>query len=145
MVEASPVKFYLAKYFLLVIALLQWVIGAILLYLDEFTFFNLTIDGLFILVGVLLIFLFVRFNEKLKRVAIGKNKFVILEGHYNIRFEWPEVRYIRIVPFLNLCKVKFRGKKGSLYFFSTKNVRSALERLSMHSGNKKKPESIVDK
>jgi hypothetical protein len=144
MVEASPVKFYFAKYFLLVIAILQWTIGAILLYLDEFTFFNLTIDGLFILLGVLLIFLFIRFNEKLKRVAIGKNKFVILEGHYNIRFEWPEVRYIRIVPFLNLCKVKFRGKKGSLYFFSTKNVRSALERLSMHSG-KKKPEDIVNK
>jgi hypothetical protein len=140
MVEANPVKFYFAKYFLLAIAVLQWLIGAILLYLDEFTFFNLAIDGLFIIIGILLVILFLKVSEKIKRVAIGKNKFVILEGHYNIRFEWPEVKSIRIVPFLNLCKVKFRGKKGSLYFFSTKNLRSALEKLSNHLEERRKRE-----
>jgi hypothetical protein len=133
MVEANPVKFYLAKYFLLVIAMMQWIIGAILLYLDDFTVFNLAVDGTFILIGILLVILFVKVSERIKRVAIGKNKFVILEGHYNIRFEWPEVKSIRIVPILNLCKVRFRGKKGNLYFFSTKNVRSALEKLSILS------------
>jgi hypothetical protein len=133
MVEANPVKFYLAKYSLLVIALMQWMIGAVLLYLDEFTFLNLAIDGLFIIVGVLLVILFIKVSDKIKRVAIGKNKFVILEGHYNIRFEWPEVKSIQIVPFVNLCKVRFRGKKGNLYFFSTKNLRSALEKLSIHT------------
>jgi hypothetical protein len=133
MVEANPVKFYLAKYSLLAIALMQWMIGAVLLYLDEFTFFNLAIDGLFIIVGILLVILFVKVSDKIKRVAIGKNKFVILEGHYNIRFEWPEVKSIHIVPFLNLCKVRFRGKKGNLYFFSTNNLRAALEKLSIHS------------
>src|SRR5436190_7349215 len=110
MVEASPVKFYFAKYFLLAIALMQWLIGAVLLYLDEFTFFNFAIDSIFLIIGLLLAVLFVKVSEKIKRVAIGKNKFVILEGHYNIRFEWPEVKSIRIVPFLNLCKVRFRGK-----------------------------------
>ena len=140
MVEANPVKFYLAKYFLLVIAMMTWIIGAVLLYLDEFTVFNLAVDGTFILIGILLVVLFVKVSDRIKRVAIGKNKFVILEGHYNIRFEWPEVKSIRIVPVLNLCKVRFRGKKDSLYFFSTKNVRAALERLSMHSQAKKKRE-----
>lgn len=138
MVEASPVKFYFAKYFLLVVALLQWLTGATLLYLDEFTFFNLAIDGTLIVAGILLVILFVKFSDKIKRVAVGKNKFVILEGHYNIRFEWPEVKYIRIIPVVNLCKVKFRGKKGSLYFFSAGNVRAALERLSVHTTKKAK-------
>ena len=133
MVEANPVKFYFAKYFLLVIALMQWTIGAVLLYLDEFTFFNLAVDSLFIIIGLLLVILFVKVSEKIKRVAFGKNKFVVLEGHYNIRFEWPDVKSIQIVPFLNLCKVRFRGKKGNLYFFSTKNLRSALEKISNHS------------
>ena len=133
MVEANPFKFYFAKYFLLVIALMQWITGAVLLYLDEFTFFNLAVDGLFIIVGLLLAILFVKVSEKIKRVAFGKNKFVVLEGHYNIRFEWPDVKSIQIVPFLNLCKVRFRGKKGNLYFFSTENLRSALEKISNHS------------
>jgi hypothetical protein len=138
MVEANPVKFYFAKYFLLVVAMFQWLIGAVLLYLDEFTFFNLAIDGLFIVGGILLIILFVKVSERIKRVAIGKNKFVILEGHYNVRFEWPEVKSIQIFPVINLCKVKFRGKKGSLYFFSTGNVRAALEKLSNHAEERKK-------
>ena len=133
MVEASPVKFYFAKYFLLAIALMVWLIGAVLLYLDEFTFFNLAVDSTFILMGIFLVVLFVKVSEKIKRVAIGKNKFVILEGHYNIRFEWPEVKSIRIVPVLNLCKVRFRGTKEPMYFFSTKNLRSALEKLSRHA------------
>lgn len=138
MVEANPVKFYFAKYFLLVIALMQWTIGAVLLYLDELTFFNLAVDSLFIIIGLLLVILFVKVSEKIKRVAFGKNKFVVLEGHYNIRFEWPDVKSIQIVPFLNLCKVRFRGKKGNLYFFSTRNLRSALEKLANHSAPEKR-------
>jgi hypothetical protein len=137
MVEANPFKFYVAKYILLAIALMLWMTGAVLLYLDEFTFPNLAIDGLFIIVGVVLAVLFVKVSGKIKRVAIGKNKFVILEGHNNVRFEWPEVKYIRIVPVVNLCRVKFRGKKGSLYFFSTGNLRSALEKLSAHLQQRK--------
>ena len=125
---------------MLVFALLQWGTGAILLYLDEFTFFNLTVDGLFIILGILLVVLFIKVRERIKRVAIGKNKFVVLEGHYNIRFEWPEVKSLRIVPFLNLCKVKFRGRKGSFYFFSNGNLRAALEKLSNHVREQKKKE-----
>jgi hypothetical protein len=140
MVEANPIKFYLAKYILLVVALLLWTTGAILLYLDEFTLPNLAFDGLFILIGIVLIFLFIKISSKIKRVAIGVNKFVILEGHYNIRFEWPEVKSLRIVPFLNLCKVRFKGKKGSFYFFATSRIRTALELLSARSTQRKKKE-----
>ncbi len=137
MVEASPVKFYFAKYFLLAVALVQLMTGFVLLYLDEFTLFNFAFDSMFIFLGILLVILFAKVSEKIKRVAIGKNKFVILEGHYNIRFEWPEVKSIQIVPILNLCRVRFRGKKDNLYFFSTATVRSALEKLSVRAEKSK--------
>jgi hypothetical protein len=140
MVEAHPIKFYLAKYILLVIALVLWTTGAVLLYLDEFTLPNLAFDGLFILTGVVLIVLFIKVSSRIKRVAIGVNKFVILEGHYNIRFEWPEVKSLRIVPFLNLCKVRVKGKKGSFYFFATSRLRTAMELLSTRSQQRKKKE-----
>lgn len=140
MFEANPLKFYLAKYILLVVALVLWSIGAVLLYLDEFTLPNLALDGLFILTGLFLIGLFLRFSSRLKRVAVGKNKLIILEGHENIRFEWPEIKSLRIVPFFNLCKIKIRGKKGTFYFFVSGSIRSALETLSQNLQERKKKE-----
>jgi hypothetical protein len=140
MFEANPLKFYLAKYILLVVALVLWSIGAVLLYLDELTLPNLALDGLFILTGLFLIGLFLRFSSRLKRVAVGKNKLIILEGHENIRFEWPEIKSLRIVPFFNLCKIKLRGKKGTFYFFVSGRIRSALETLSQNLQERKKKE-----
>ena len=143
MVEASPIKFYLAKYILLVIALLLWVTGAVLLYLDEFTLPNLAFDGLFILIGVILIVMFVRLSSRLKRVAISLNKFVILEGHENIRFEWPEVKSFKVLPFINVCTVRLR-KRGSIYFFFAGNIRSGLESISNRLQQRKKKDFEVN-
>jgi hypothetical protein len=140
MTEANPIKFYMAKYFLLVFALMLWITGAVLLYLDEFTLPNLALDGLFILIGIVLVVVFVKFSSKLKRVVVGPNKFVILEGHSNLRFEWPEVKSFRILPFLNVCHVKLRGKRGSIYFFFTGSIRSMLESISSRFQQTKKGE-----
>lgn len=138
MEEASPIKFYVAKYVLLVIALIAWSAGAVLLYLNEFTLPNLALEGLFILVGVFLVIAFIKFNKKLKRVVVGPNKFVVMENHSNVRFEWPEVKSFRIVPILNLCKVKVRGRRGSFYFFFTGSIRTALEHVSNRLEERKK-------
>jgi hypothetical protein len=139
MTEANPIKFYMAKYVLLVFALMLWTTGAVLLYLDEFTLPNLALDGLFILIGIVLIVVFVKFSSKLKRVAVGPNKFVILEGHSNLRFEWPEVKSFKILPFLNVGHVKLRGK-GSIYFFFAGSIRSVLESISRRFQQTKKEE-----
>ena len=144
MVEASPVKFYIAKYFSLVIALLLWTIGAFLLLFGEITLPYIILDVLFFFLGLALVYMFSQISSKIKRVAIGENKFVILEGDSNTRFEWQEVRSFTILPFINLCKVKVKGKKGSFYFFFAGNVNllSSIKNLAQSIARKKtSPES----
>jgi len=129
MVEANPVKFYLAKYFFLALALIQFATGAILFYLDEINLINLSIISLFIVLGIVAVVFYSIVSDKIKRVAIGNNKFVILQEDVNIRFGYPDIKSWRIVPFINLCKVRIKGKKGSIYFFLAGNIRALLESL----------------
>jgi hypothetical protein len=69
-------------------------------------------------------------NSKVKRVAVGKNKIVIMDGDRNIRFDWPEVKSLRLIPFFNLYKLKVKGKRNPIYFFPSKNVDPAFGLLA---------------
>jgi hypothetical protein len=122
MVEASPVKFYFAKYFFLAFAIIQWSVGGLILFNYEINAKNFFGSLIFFTLGLVFLFLFLVISDKIRRVAVGKNKIVILEGHRNTRFEWPEVKSLRIVPFLNLYKLKIKGKKGTIYFFPSRNI-----------------------
>jgi hypothetical protein len=122
MIEASPVKFYLARFFFLVFALIQWLVAAILLMQFEFTNKNFFIALIFVTLGLIFFYIFLIVNDKVKRVAIGKNKIVIIEGDKNSRFSWPEVKSLKIIPFFNLYRLRLRGKKKSIYFFPAKNI-----------------------
>jgi len=126
MIEASPVKFYFAKFFFLVFACIQWLVAAILLI--RFSFSNKTffIILVFILLGLIFFYIFLVVNDKVKRVAIGKNKIVIIEGDKNSRFSWPEVKSLKIIPFFNVYKLRLRGKKNPIYFFPAKNIDPAF-------------------
>jgi hypothetical protein len=126
MVEASPVKFYFAKYFFLAFAVVQWIVGGLIVFEREFNAKNFFIALIFFTIGLILLFIFSLISDKIRRVAVGKNKIVVLEGHRNIRFEWPEVKSLKIVPFFNLYKLKIRGKKGSIYFFPSRNIDPAF-------------------
>ena len=137
MVEASPVKFYIAKYFSLVVALLLWTIGALLLLFGEITLPYIILDVLFFLLGLFLVYLFSAISSRIKRVAVGENKFVILEGRFNTRFEFHEVKSFTVLPFINLCKVKVKGKKGSFYFFFAGNVISSIRNFAQVMSRKK--------
>ncbi len=126
MVEASPVKFYLAKFFFLVFACIQWLVAAILLIQFSFTNKNFFISLVFITLGLVFFYIFLLVNEKVKRVAIGKNKIVIIEGDKNSRFSWPEVKSLKIIPFFNLYRLRLRGKKNPIYFFPARNIDPAF-------------------
>ena len=107
MIEASPVKFYLAKFFFLAFSMIQWLAAAILLIQFSFTSKNFFIALVFITLGMVSFYLFLLVNDKVKRVAVGKNKIVI-------------------IPFFNLYKLKLRGKKNPVYFFPAKNIDPAF-------------------
>ena len=126
MVEANPTKFYFAKYFFLCFAFIQWIVAASLLLRFDFTVKNFFIALVFFTLGLTLLIVFSIVSEKIKRVAIGKNKIVILEGHRNTRFEWPEVKSIKIIPLVHLYKLRLKGKKNSIYFFPSENIYPAF-------------------
>lgn len=126
MIEANPLKFYLAKFFFLFFALMQWLAAATLLILFDLNPKNFFISLVFVTLGLIFFFVFLLVSEKIKRVAVGKNKIVIIEGDKNSRFGWPEVKSVKIIPFVNLYKLRLRGKKNPVYFFPAKNIDPAF-------------------
>lgn len=126
MIEAHPAKFYLAKFFFLVFALMQWLAAALLLAQFGFTNKTFFISLIFITLGLVFFYIFLIVNDKVKRVAIGKNKIVIMDGDRNSRFSWPEVKSLKIIPFFNLYKLKLRGKRNPIYFFPARNIDPAF-------------------
>ena len=84
----------------------------------------------FFTIGLIFFFIFIILNDKIKRVAVGKNKIVVMEGARNVRYEWPEVKSLKIIPFFNVYKMKVKGRKGSIYFFPSKNIDPAFGIIS---------------
>ena len=119
MKEASPVKFYFAKYFFLALGLLQWVCGVLL-------FLNTSEKSkraalLFFILGLMFVALYFFIAGKLRRVSIGKNRIAVIGTGTIDHYEWPEVKWIKVVPFFNLYKLKLRGKKERIYFLPEHN------------------------
>jgi hypothetical protein len=126
MIEANPTKFYFAKYFFLVFACIQWTVGGIILLNQPFGARNFFTTLIFLTFGLIFLYIYAIISDKIRRVAVGKNKIVIIEGQRNVRFNWPEVKSLRIVPYINLYRLKIRGKKGSIYFFPSSNIDPAF-------------------
>jgi hypothetical protein len=122
MVEANPVKFYTAKFFFLAVAIIQWLVASVILLRFEFTNKNFFVALVFMTLGAIFFTVFLLLNDKIKRVAVGKNKIVVIEGEKNTRFDWPEVKSLRLIPFFNVYKLKVKGKRNPIYFFPSKNV-----------------------
>lgn len=119
MKEASPVKYYFAKYFFLALGSLQWFIGSIIFIRNgdvpksqfaAFTFFTL---------GLMCVSLFLLIASKIKRVAISKKKVAIITSHATKEYEWPDIKSIQFMPLFNMYRMKIRGKKGKVYFLPT--------------------------
>jgi hypothetical protein len=130
MVEASPVKFYFAKYFFLAFGFLQWIVTGSIFFQYEFGPKSFFIGLVFFTLGLISFTAYLLITDKVRRVAIGKNKIVITEGDRNIRFEWPDVKSLKVIPSLNLYQLRLKGKRGSIYFFPSQNIDPAFGLLS---------------
>ena len=119
--EASPVKYYFAKYFFLAFGLLQWMCGT-LLFLQENVEKSKKSALIFFVLGLSFIALYLLISAKLKRVAIGKKHVTVIERHKIDHYEWPEVKSIRSVPYFNLYTLKLKGRKERIYFLPQNNV-----------------------
>ncbi len=121
MKEASPVKFYFAKYFFLAFGLLQWSCG-MLLFLRGEAEKNKRAALIFFVLGLTFVALYFLIAAKLKRVAISKKRVTIIDNDKTDHYEWPEVKSIKLVPYFNLYKLKLRGKKERIYFLPDHNI-----------------------
>lgn len=128
--QASPVKFYFAKYFFLSFGLLQWTVAGILSWKFESTSKNASATFIFLCLGSILIVIFFYLNVSMRRVAVGKRKIVVIEGKKNVRVEWPEVKSIKLIPVFNLYKLKLKTRRNSIYFFPSKNIEPAYDLLA---------------
>jgi hypothetical protein len=116
MKEASPVKFYFAKYFFLAFGLLQWLISGLILNRNGQIPRSQFAAFVFFTMGLVFVSLFLLVSSKIKRVAIGKNK-IVIHGRQEQRIEWPEVKSIKTVPYFNMYRLKIKGHKEQIYFF----------------------------
>lgn len=115
MKEASRTKFYFAKYFFLAFGLLQWVCGLLILR-ESTTDKSKAAALLFFSLGMFMLAVHILVAPRLKRVAIGKNRIAIFSNGEITHYEWPEVKWIRPLPMVNMYKLKLRGKKQRIYF-----------------------------
>jgi hypothetical protein len=121
MKEASPVKYYFAKYFFLAFGLLQWICG-MLLFLQGDAEKNKSAALIFFLIGLTFIALYFEIAAKLKRVSIGKKRIFVVERDKTECYDWPEVKSIKAVPYFNLYKLRLKGKKERIYFLPERTV-----------------------
>jgi hypothetical protein len=120
MKEASRVKFYFAKYFFLAFGVLQWICG-MLLFLGGDADKNKRVALLFFLIGLAFVALYFFIATRLKRVAIGKKRIMVIDEDKTEHFEWSEVKSIKVVPYFNLYALKLRGRKERIYFLPQEN------------------------
>jgi hypothetical protein len=122
MIEANPMKFYVARYFFCLLALLQWVVASVLYFNYPPVLKNQFAALFFFTMGAILFVLYLIVREKVRRVAIGKKKIVVISNNKKQKIEWSEVRSLKLIPFINMYRLKVKGRKKGIYFFPSKNV-----------------------
>lgn len=128
--QASPVKFYFAKFFFLGFALLQWTVALALWLRFGNTPKNTAAVFIFICLGCIFLAVFFFLMEVMRRVAVGKNKVVIIEPGKNLTLSWPDIKSIKIVPVFNVYKMRVRKRRRPIYFLPSKNIEPAYDLLA---------------
>lgn len=128
--QASPIKFYFAKFFFLGFALLQWTVAFALAVRFENTPKNIAAIFIFISLGCIFFVVFFFLMEVMRRVAIGKDKVVVIELGKNLTVEWSDVKSIKIIPVFNIYKMKLKTRKKPIYFLPSRNIEPAYDLLA---------------
>ena len=125
--QANPVKFYVAKYLFLIAGLFQLMVAVVLAYQFGNTPKNASASFMFICMGSILLVLFFYVRATLRRVAVGKDRMVVIERGKNVRIEWSEVKSIKLIPIFNLYRLSLKARKTPIYFFPSRNIEPAYD------------------
>lgn len=128
--QANPVKFYFAKFFFLGFALLLWTVALALAVRFENTPKNTAAIFIFISLGCIFFVVFFFLMEVMRRVAIGKDKVVVIELGKNLTIQWPDIKSIKIIPVFNVYKMRLKTRRKPIYFLPSKNIEPAYDLLA---------------
>lgn len=128
--QASPVKFYFAKFFFLGFALLQWIVAFGLAVRFNDTPKNTAAIIIFISLGCIFFVIFFFLMEVMRRVAVGKDKVVVIEWGKNLTIKWPEIKSIKLIPVFNVYKMRLKTRRKPIYFLPSKNIEPAYDLLA---------------
>ena len=133
MKEANPVKFYLARYFFLALSALQGLASALMLFQ-----FGDSLKARFVafaLFTLALIFfsLHLLWSKQIRRVAISKKKIELIKPGKEKSYEWDDVKSVKHIPFLNMYRLKLKGKKNKIYFLPADNTHTMFGIFSSDS------------
>jgi zinc transporter ZupT len=81
MKQTNPMKFYVALYFFLVLALLQWLIASVLYFTYPTIQKNQYTVLFFFTMGAILFLFYLIVREKVKRVATSKKKIIVMSSN----------------------------------------------------------------
>jgi uncharacterized membrane protein len=140
--EANPAKFYIAKYFFLIMALLPWMVALAMNISLEHSPKNTAVIFLFICLGSLFMVAFAYLQLTMKRVAIGKHKLVVIHRKKKVQLRWPDVKSINLIPFFNVYKLELKNSRHPIFFFPSKNIEPAYDLLAQDTS---KSGSIISK
>lgn len=133
--QASPLKFYLAKYFFLLVGFMQWLLALVFFTQYQPNAKSQFATLIFFTIGGLCFVLYVFISTHLRRVALSKKKIVILEQAKKQKVDWEDVKSLRLIPFINIYKLKIKGRKKGIYFFPSKDIDPLINFISQQ-GNK---------
>lgn len=128
--QANPVKFYFAKFFFLGFALLQWTVAVALAVSFKNTPKNTAAIFIFISLGCIFFVIFFFLMEVMRRVAIGKDKVVVIELGKNLTLTWPDIKSINLIPVFNVYKMRLKTRRKPIYFLPSKNIEPAYDLLA---------------
>ncbi|MCW5910404.1 MAG: hypothetical protein KIT62_04990 [Cyclobacteriaceae bacterium] len=133
MKEATPVKFYLARYFFLALSALQGLASALmLLQFGDSPKARFVSFALFTL-ALIFLSLHLLVSKNIKRVALSKKKIAVINPHKVKSYDWSDVKNIKLIPFLNMYSLKLKGKKNKIYFLATGNTQALFGIFSADS------------
>jgi hypothetical protein len=116
MKAASRFKFYLVRYFLLGLAVLEGSVAFIWMVQFESTPRNQVVAFVFILLSTIFFLLHSLVSGKLKRVAISKKKITILFPAKSKSYHWDQVKEVNYHSVFNMYSLKLKGKNNRIYF-----------------------------
>lgn len=116
MKEANRFKFYLVRYFLLGLSVLEGSVAFLWMVKYESTPRNQVIVFVFILLSIIFLLLHSLVSGKLKRVAISKKKITVLYSYKSKSYHWDQVKEVNYHSTVNLYSIKLKGKNSRIYF-----------------------------